>query len=365
VDESLGVSIIVVNYNYGSYLAAAIDSALGQVHWPCEVIVVDDCSTDESQSIIAGYADRIRSVLLSANSGQIVAMNSAWPQARYPILMFLDADDLLLPRAASTIAGNWTAHTVKMQFPLVTIDTAGKQIGHVAPKYPLNLDTKTIRDQLLLAAGSPNSPGSGNAYARSFLDRLLNDGGFELANPREHHMDALLECNAPFYGEVVTLHEPLACYRVHGGNLYAVNSVDDTHFKMLLDTFAIKLDYLAGRCEAWGIPFNAAAVRARSPWALECELILSKLASARCTKGRRPSGKIYIIIKYYLGAPVPKYQRILRSVWCLCVFISPKPIARWLIALRFVASRRPAWFQQLRKVVKANRWRALSRLSDA
>jgi glycosyltransferase involved in cell wall biosynthesis len=45
----LGVSIIIVNYNNERYLPVAIDSALAQDHALCEVIVVDDCSTDKSQ----------------------------------------------------------------------------------------------------------------------------------------------------------------------------------------------------------------------------------------------------------------------------------------------------------------------------
>src|SRR5207237_7598047 len=106
VTEPLGVSIIVVNYNNERFLAAAIDSALNQDHPLCEVIVVDDCSTDNSRTLIAQYGDRVRSVLRDTNGHQVVALNSAWPLARYPILIFLDSDDLLLPHAAAVIARN-------------------------------------------------------------------------------------------------------------------------------------------------------------------------------------------------------------------------------------------------------------------
>jgi len=91
----LGVSIIVLNYNYGRFLAEAIDSALNQNHQLCEVIVVDDGSTDNSRAVIARYGDRIRSVLRETNDGQILALKDVWPLARHPILIFLDADDLL------------------------------------------------------------------------------------------------------------------------------------------------------------------------------------------------------------------------------------------------------------------------------
>ena len=74
MDEPLGVSIIVLNYNYGRFLAEAIDSALNQNHPLCEVIVVDDGSTDNSRAVIARYGDRIRSVLRETNDGQIPAL---------------------------------------------------------------------------------------------------------------------------------------------------------------------------------------------------------------------------------------------------------------------------------------------------
>jgi hypothetical protein len=232
-----------------------------------------------------------------------------------------------------------------MQYQLVTIDPEGRPVGHVAPQYQPNLSTATIRNELLRNGGSPNSPGSGNAYARSFMDCLLRDGGFELENPREHHMDALLECNAPFYGEVVTLSEPLACYRVHGKNLYAVSSITDMHFKMLLHAFELKVNYLARRCKTLGIQFDAVAVRNRSPWALECELVLAKIAAAEEFASTFTS--LCTIIKSYLSSPMPLAQRIFRTTWVLGVFLSPRTIANRLIALRFMAAERPRWFALL------------------
>ena len=220
MSEPPGVTIIVVNYNYELFLAAAIDSALGQNHPHCEVIAVDDCSTDNSVAVIAGYGDRIRSVLRKTNGGQVEALNSAWPLARYPILIFLDSDDLLLSHAAATVAARWTPATVKIQAPLVTIDQTGREIGHVSPKFPPDLDTAGIRAELLRTGGAPNSPASGNAYSRSLLEAVAQDGGFDLDTPRKYWMDTILTCNAPFFGEVISLSEPFACYRIHAENLY-------------------------------------------------------------------------------------------------------------------------------------------------
>jgi hypothetical protein len=343
--ESWGVSIIIVNYNNERFLAAAIDSALGQNHPFCEVIVVDDCSTDNSREIVARYGDRIRSVLRGMNGHQIAALNSAWPLARHPVLIFLDSDDLLFPHAAATVSERWTASTVKMQFPLMTVDETGRQLGHVMPKYPPNLDTATLRTELLRTGGSPNSPASGNAYSRSLLDRISADGGFELERSREHWMDAVLECNAPFYGEVVTLYEPLACYRIHDRNLFAISAVDGARFTANSRTFLLKVDYLARRCRDWGIPFDPAAALDGSLWLHECRLVAAKLAESSADEP--VSFTLRGAVKACIRAQLPLVNRVLRIMWFVSVAAAPRTLARRLIAVRFVGSQRPVWVERL------------------
>ena len=60
------VSIIVNNCNYEQFLAAALDSALGQRDADVEVIAVDDGSTDGSREIIAQRGSRVRALLQEA-----------------------------------------------------------------------------------------------------------------------------------------------------------------------------------------------------------------------------------------------------------------------------------------------------------
>jgi glycosyltransferase involved in cell wall biosynthesis len=347
VSEQLGVSIIVVNYNNERFLAPAIESALGQNYPLCEVIVVDDCSTDNSRAVIARYGDRIRTVLRETNGGQTKALNCAWSLACYPILIFLDSDDLLLPHAAATIAARWSAETVKIQAPLVAIDAQGREVGHISPQYPRGLDTATIRAELLRTGGAPNSPASGNAYSRSLLELVTRDGGFDLDNPRDLWMDTILICNAPFYGEVLTLSEPFACYRTHEKNLYRPRSVKRAHFVKLLNYGAIELEYFAGRCQRWGIPFDPVAARARSLWLLECQLIADKLASTDSRAAKDQSGEtifsnLYRALRVCIGARLKISSRIIRAVWLLSVVISPRSVATRIIALRFVSEDRPA-----------------------
>src|SRR5437764_4532232 len=93
------VSIIISSYNYARFLGAAIDSALAQTYPHCEVIVVDDGSTDESRDILASYGTRIVPVF-KENGGQASSMNAGVRASKGDVLIFLDSDDLLFPAAA-------------------------------------------------------------------------------------------------------------------------------------------------------------------------------------------------------------------------------------------------------------------------
>src|SRR6267378_5588953 len=65
------VSVIVPNYNHARYLRQRIESVLGQTYKDIEVILLDDCSTDESRAIISEYSadPRVKVVLNEVNSG--------------------------------------------------------------------------------------------------------------------------------------------------------------------------------------------------------------------------------------------------------------------------------------------------------
>lgn len=90
------VSIIITNYNYGAYIAEAIESALAQTCRDCEVLVIDDSSTDNSIEIASRYPVKL---LQQDNSGVCVARNNALSVATGKYVMFLDADDRLVPTA--------------------------------------------------------------------------------------------------------------------------------------------------------------------------------------------------------------------------------------------------------------------------
>jgi glycosyltransferase involved in cell wall biosynthesis len=86
------VSVIIPCYNAKNHVAEAIESALGQTHSNCEVIVIDDGSTDGSLDVIKRFVDRIRWAT-GPNRGGCAARNSGLQLAKGEYIQFLDADD--------------------------------------------------------------------------------------------------------------------------------------------------------------------------------------------------------------------------------------------------------------------------------
>jgi glycosyltransferase involved in cell wall biosynthesis len=91
------VSVVVTAYNLESFIAEAVDSALNQTAAPFEVIVVNDCSADQTASVLRGYGDRIRYIELTQNVGGLRAALTGLEAARGDIIAALDGDDVWAP----------------------------------------------------------------------------------------------------------------------------------------------------------------------------------------------------------------------------------------------------------------------------
>jgi glycosyltransferase involved in cell wall biosynthesis len=91
------VSIIITGYNHARYLGEAIESALSQTYSCCEIVVVDDGSTDDTGLVVGRYPS-VRSIA-QTNQGLSAARNTGVRVSRGAYLIFLDADDRLLPGA--------------------------------------------------------------------------------------------------------------------------------------------------------------------------------------------------------------------------------------------------------------------------
>jgi glycosyltransferase involved in cell wall biosynthesis len=212
MDGKPSVSVLINNYNYAEFMGACIDSVLSQTVPATEVIVVDDGSTDDSRRVIASYGTSV-TPLLKSNEGQSSAFNAGYAASTGDVVIFLDADDLLLPTCIETVAPLFSDPVLsKVHWPMIVIDAKGRDTGKRRPHQTLPVGD--LREKVI--AKGPGSylspPTSGNAWSRpKFLSMVMpipeiGDG---------HGADAFLIHLAPLYGTIGTVETPQSCYRTH------------------------------------------------------------------------------------------------------------------------------------------------------
>lgn len=100
MEENGLVSIITPTWNCGRFIAETIESVQAQTYPNWEMLIVDDCSSDNTREVVAHYQamdSRIKYHCLEKNSGAAVARNTALRMAQGRWIAFLDSDDLWTP----------------------------------------------------------------------------------------------------------------------------------------------------------------------------------------------------------------------------------------------------------------------------
>lgn len=220
-ERAFQVSVVIPNYNYAAYLRQCIDSVLAQDYEPKQVIVVDDGSTDHSRAVIESYGEAIVP-LFKENGGQTSALNRGVARCTGQVVMFVDADDTLLPGALRRVAAVVQEEGVaRAQGFLQVVDAHGQPTGDRIPgRRPASGD---LRARVLRAG--PGSyvctPTSGNAWSRSFIDHVFP---LPAKSDLPGGADALLSAVVPLFGKTATIDAMLGCYRIHGKNIAQTRS---------------------------------------------------------------------------------------------------------------------------------------------
>lgn len=125
------VSIIMPSWNTGRFIAESIQSVLNQTYQNWELLIVDDCSTDNTDEIVAGFNDkRIRYFKNEKNSGAAITRNRAIREARGEWIAFLDSDDLWAPEKLTKQLGFMKEHGYVFSYhDYVKIDEESKPLN--------------------------------------------------------------------------------------------------------------------------------------------------------------------------------------------------------------------------------------------
>jgi glycosyltransferase involved in cell wall biosynthesis len=160
------VSVILPCFNQAHFLRNSIESIFDQTYPKIEVIVIDDGSTDNTLEVAKGFGGA--KVFHQNNQGLANARNAGFARSEGEIVVFLDADDRLLPDAIETLTEWLVEHpdTALVSGLCRLIDETGEDLGKYQPVLPTE-----DRLSAQLRAGYIWMPGT-VAYRRSVLDEL-------------------------------------------------------------------------------------------------------------------------------------------------------------------------------------------------
>jgi glycosyltransferase involved in cell wall biosynthesis len=327
------LSVVIANYNYERYVATAIESALALRFDDVEVVVVDDGSTDGSRDVIARYADRVQ-VLHSSNGGQREAVNKGYALTSGDVVVFLDSDDVLPPDLPEHLAAVWTPAVSKAQFRMQRIDAAGVPVGAPFPDYHPVPAPADIRRWAARTTAYPTPPGSGNAYARWFLDRIL-----PLGPGIGDFADSGCLAAAPFFGDVVSVPEVVVGYRRHDANDSDLLK-DDHRFPREVARARARWRFAMRACGDGQEPVD------EKPLFRSRELLQLRVAAHRVAPDERPlpgDGGARLLLDalrapFQIG-PEPVLRRLQIAAWCVAMLLTPEQVARRLLAVRYGGRR--------------------------
>ena len=127
------VSIITPSYNCAIYIAETIGSVRNQTYTNWEMIIVDDCSTDDTDEVVAPFLkldSRIKYLRNEKNSGAAVSRNTALREAKGRWIAFLDSDDLWEPDKLEKQVRFMEENGYKFSYTCYSeIDSEGKDTG--------------------------------------------------------------------------------------------------------------------------------------------------------------------------------------------------------------------------------------------
>ena len=209
------VSFVIPVYNAESTIREAVESALGQTYPATEVIVIDDCSTDETVHVLDSIIDsRLRVLKSGENRGVAAARNMGIGVSDADLIACLDADDFAAPRR-------------------LELQVSAFRQNHSAVLVCGAAVSRSAAGEWLSRDGSPSNPGA-IAWALRFRNPVITStatfrrvaaleaGGFpEASCPSEDHALWLALVTS---GEVVSLPDVLANRTIHSGSLTSLRS---------------------------------------------------------------------------------------------------------------------------------------------
>lgn len=322
------LAVIVSCYNYAAFVGRAIQSVLDQDRHDCELLVVDDGSTDSSWDVISRFdvtAFKIK------NSGQRVACLYGLDQTRAPFVLFLDADDELKPGALEAIIRRLDPDVAKLQFALTLIDANGDRIGPAASPLETFRDRERLARRVLRSGVYRTPPTSGNVFRRDVCE-LLREADYDKA------VDGVILFAAPLMGDVVSLSEELGRYRIHDSNDSGLGSRPAARIlEHEIHRFVIRMEHLRSVIRRLGLKQQLADPR-DAFYCRERQLCLDIVS------GRRPRlAALPGLLSKLAQEPFLPKNKLAMALFFVLSSVLPNERAKMLLAYRLKPGHRSAF----------------------
>jgi glycosyltransferase involved in cell wall biosynthesis len=208
------VSMLLIAFNQAGVIADAIAGALAQTYSPLEILISDDCSSDDTWAVIeaavSGYSGPHRIVLnrnertagISAHLSQLAAMSKG------ALLVVTAGDDVSAPARCTRLVECWNAHDRRIDLIASDLEEFEAAAGQPARIEPTSLDQyKGFEDW---ARERPWLVGASHAWSRRLFER------FGPMLPGAMAEDQIMTFRAVMSGGARSLREPLVRYRRGG-----------------------------------------------------------------------------------------------------------------------------------------------------
>jgi len=204
------ISVIIPNYNHTRFIPTAIKSVLNQTYPRCEIIVVDDGSTDDSREVVAQFGDKVR-YIWQKNQGLAGTRNTGIQAAAGEMIALLDADDEWAPEFLDTMIRLAGENPNGLVFYCMAqcMDVDGNDLPQLVggpPVAPEALYQKLLRANFIIP--------STVIFKRQ---PLLEAGSFDASLRSCEDWDMWLRLLPA--GQIIGTAQTLVRYRVHGSSL--------------------------------------------------------------------------------------------------------------------------------------------------
>ena len=224
------ISFVVTSYNYDKYILKTLESIKAQSYRNFEIIIVDDCSKDNSCKIIEDFISenqdlKITLIKQSSNQGQMASMIKGLESAQGQFVSFIDSDDILMPDYAKNhikVHLETSVAFTSCQIIEIGEDDEIHTMNSISSPHCTNLDElfagENVKYKILKHkhfGGWYWSPNSSAMFRKASIELIIN---YQNADKWKICPDKFLFNFANLIGGSAIIYTPLIGYRRHKNN---------------------------------------------------------------------------------------------------------------------------------------------------